>query len=97
MVVDHPQHRSCPGIEWAVGPIGLKLVILDEVDPGLAKCAGQGCRLLRPEADAGLDDGADQRPPLHTGKPAGTLDSEPRAGIGVGEGAGQPDVEQAQP
>ena len=53
-------------------------------------------RLLRREADARLDDGADQRPALDAGEPARALDAELRAGIGLGEGRRQAQVEQAQ-
>lgn len=96
MIVDDAHHRAGAGLERAGGAVGLQLVVLDEVDAGLAEGGDQGGGLPGIEADAGLDDGADQRPPLDAGKPPRAGDAEAHAGIGGGEARGQPQVEQAQ-
>jgi hypothetical protein len=77
--------------------VGLELVILDEVDPGL----DQGADLLggrfRREADARLDDRADDRTVEHARQPARAGDTELRPLIAVEKFGRQLQVDQPQP
>ena len=50
MVLDHPHDGARPRLERAMRPVGLKLVVLDEVDPGLAQHLDQIARSARAEA-----------------------------------------------
>ena len=59
--VDDAHHGPHALVEGAVRAVRLEFVVLDEVDPSFAQRVDQCRRLLRPEADARLDDGADQR------------------------------------
>ncbi len=54
-----------------MGRIGHQLVVLDEVDPRLAKLTDQGSGLLGRQADAWLDDGSDDRAPLDSSELVG--------------------------
>ena len=49
------------------------------------------------EADAGLDDGTDQRTPLHPGELAAARNAEARAAEGRGKRRRHGEIEQAQP
>ena len=73
----------------SAGPSACSSSSLMKSIPASHERPDQRRRLLGREADARLDDGADQRPPLDAGEPARALDAELRAGIGVGERAGQ--------
>src|SRR3546814_889760 len=97
VIVDDPHDRPRPLLEGAVGAVALKLVVLDEIDVRRGKRLDETGRLLRPEADAGLDDGSDQGTAPNVRKPACPLDAEGRAGIGVGEGGGQTDILDPEP
>ena len=96
VVVDHAHHRLDPPLQRRVRRVGHQLVVLDEVDPRLDQRPDQAGRLLGREADARLDDRADDRPALDAGQPSGPLDAELRAGVGLGEGGGQVEVDQLQ-
>ena len=76
MIVDDAHHGSYALVERAVRAVRLQLVVLDEVDPGLAEVLDHGGGRLGVEADARLDDGADQRPAVNVGEPARALDPE---------------------
>ena len=51
-------------VERADRAVRLQLVVLDEIDAGRAELGDERRRLLGVEADARLDDGADQRAAL---------------------------------
>src|SRR3954467_10339158 len=76
--VDDAHHGPDAFIEGAGWSLRLEFVALYAVDPGFAERLGQRRRVLRPEADARLDDGADQRACLDARKPAGGRDAESR-------------------
>jgi hypothetical protein len=76
MVLDHPHDGASAVIERAMRSVRLKLVVLDEVDPGLAQQLDQTGGLVRAEPDARLDDGPDQRPSLDPGEPPRSRHSE---------------------
>src|SRR3954468_7219756 len=82
MTVDHRHHRADALVEGAVRAVALELVVLDEVDAGLAQRRDDIGGLPRAEADAGLDDRADQWPSLDPGEAAGSRNAEFRAAIG---------------
>ena len=93
---EHRHHRLEPRVERRVGRVADQLVVLDEVDAGRAERIDQRGGLLRRQADARLDDGADQRPALHARLLARACDAEagpakPRAYVGR-----QVEIEQAQ-
>ena len=96
VIIDDAHHGADALVKRAMRSVGLKFVVLDEVDAGFAQSLGQGCCLVRPEADARLDDGADQRKVSDTGEAARSRNPEFRAGICVRECSGQTDVEEAQ-
>ena len=54
-------HRAGARVERAGRAVGLQLVVLDEVDAGLAEAGDELGRRLGVEPDARLDDGPDQR------------------------------------
>ena len=54
-------HRAGALVERAGRAVGLQLVVLDEVDAGVAELGDERRRRLGVEPDARLDDGADQR------------------------------------
>ena len=64
--------------------------------PASASSATSAAVAVGVEADARLDDGADQRPALDAGEPAGAVDAELRAGVGGGEGGRQAEIEQPE-
>ena len=94
----HAHHRVDALVERRVRRVGHQLVVLDEVDPrrgelsrpASAVCCGR-------QADAGLDDRADDRAVVDAGELPGAVDAELRAGIGVREGGRDFEVHQLQP
>ena len=96
MGVDDAHYGPHAIVKGAAGTVRLEFVVLDEVDPDFAQRLGQGRRVFRSQADARLDDGADQRAFLHAREPARAGDTEFRAGIAFRERVRQPQVEQAQ-
>ena len=96
VTIDDAHHGPGPIVKRAMRSIRLKFVVLDEVDASFAQGLGQGCCLVWPEADARLDDGADQRKVSDTGEASRSRNPEFRAGICVRECSGQTDVEEAQ-
>ena len=96
VIIDDAHHGPGPLVERAMRSVRLKLVVLDEVDAGFAQGLGQGGGLVGPEADARLDDGADQRKVSDTGEAPRSRNPEFRAGICLRERSGQADVEEAQ-
>src|SRR6478609_3133885 len=81
VIIDHPHHGFDTPVERTGRTVRLQFVILDEIDSCAAELIDQRSRFFRPEPDAGLDDGPDQRPALYAGKPARTLDAETRPRI----------------
>ena len=73
-------HRLHAVGERRVRRIRHQLVVLHEVDTGESEGADEVGGLPRREADARLDDRADDWPPLHGCEPARALDSELRPG-----------------
>jgi hypothetical protein len=96
MAPQNGRHRLDARFEGAVRAIGLQLVVLDEIDARRAQLVDQLRGLGGVEADAGLDDGADQRALVDAGKAAGAFNAEGGTGIGTGEGIRQLDVEKPQ-
>ena len=82
VIVDHAHNRFDPPLERTVRPVRLQFVVLDEVDAGPAELADQRRRFLGTEADARLDDRADQRSSVDTGKPPRSSNAKPRSRIG---------------
>ena len=81
--------------QWCIGWIGIELVIFDEVEPGQCELAHKLCELLCRQADAGLDNRADQRTPIHLGKLSRAFDAKAGAGVARGKGWRQLQIEQA--
>jgi hypothetical protein len=96
MLVQHRRHGLEPGVEGRVRRVGDQLVVLEEVDAGGAEIVYQRRRLRGGEADARLDDRADQRPARDAGEPPRAVDAELRVGEGRGVRLRQVEVEQAQ-
>ena len=67
MIVDHAHDGFDALVERARRTVRLQLVVFDEIDAGAAEVVDQRRSVLGTEADTRLDDGADQRPPLHAG------------------------------
>ena len=86
LAVDHGHGQRDAIIERAGGSICLQLIILDEVNAGLAKLRHDVCSVLGAESDRGFDDGADQRSLQHASKRARSRDTKCRAGIGLRKG-----------
>ena len=76
MLVRDPHNRRDSLGERVVRAIGLKLVLLDEVDSTFSKLADHRGRLFGTEAYAWLNDGANQRTRLEPGQVAGPRDAE---------------------
>ena len=83
--VDLAHHRADPLLERAMSAVGLELVVFDEVDAAVYQLAHFGGGLFGVESDAGLDDGADQRPARHPSQSPRALDAESWARVGGGE------------
>jgi hypothetical protein len=96
LCLDHAHHRADALVEGAIRAVRLELVILDEIDAGLAELLHDCGRRFGIEAHARLDDSADQWPPLHARELTCAVDTEERAGVGLGEGRRHPNVEQPQ-
>ena len=86
VAVDDRHHRPGALLERAVRPVGLQLVVLDEIDAASGEDLDQRRGALRGQADARLDDGADQRPGRDARQAAGAVDAELRALVARGEG-----------
>jgi hypothetical protein len=71
--------------ERRIGGARQLLVVLDEVDAGLDQVLHQFRRLVRAQAQRGLDDGADDGAVLHTRQPAASGDAELRPGMRAAE------------
>jgi len=95
VAIDLRHHRPRPSLERAGVSVGLKLVVLDEVDVARGEEIDQFRRALGAETDAGLDDGADQRACGDAREPGRPGDAELVPGVAVGEGRRQVDVEDA--
>ena len=92
--VDLAHHRAGAGLEGRVAIVGLQLVVLDEIDAGGGEGFDEDGDGLGVEADAGLDDGAEERAAFDAGEAAGSFDAEARAGIGRGEGERDAEIEE---
>ena len=90
---DRPQSP----LERRVRGISQKFVVLDEVDFGSAQRIDQPGGLLRRQADAGLDDAADHRPPEDARFLARARNAELRSGESRRVVGREVDIEQAQP
>ena len=95
-LVHRLHHRLDPVGERRMRRIGHQLVVLHEVDSGERQRADEVGRLPRGEADARLDDRADDRPALHAGEPPRALDPELRTGELGGELRRQNHVEELE-
>ena len=83
--------------ERRIGRIGVELIVFDEVEAGQCEVAHQLAKLLCGQADAGLDDRADQRTPIDLGELTRAFDSEAGARIALGKGLRKLQIEQADP
>ena len=63
VAVDHRHDRLDPGLERRIGRVAHQLVVLDEVDVGLAERVDERRRVLGGEPDGRLDDRADSGRP----------------------------------
>ena len=96
--IGHPpdlrhDRRDAPG-QRSVRRVGLQFVVLDEVESGRCEIAHELAQCLGGQSDAGLDDGADQRPAVHLRQVARALDAEAGARITLGERLRQLQVHQ---
>jgi hypothetical protein len=96
LIVDDAHHGPRTPLERAARPVGLQFIVLDKIDPRIDERAHEVGRFLRPETDAWLDDGADQRPVPYVRQASRALDPELRAGISVAKGSRQPDIQDTQ-
>ena len=76
--MQHRHDRRQPRSKGLVRRIGHQLIVLDEVNPRCAQRIHQLRRLRGTQTDAGLDNRAHQRTPLHTRQLARALDAKRR-------------------
>ena len=86
LVLEDQRHDRLHALgERRIGRAHQLLVVLDEVDAGVDQLADHLGRLVRPQPQRRLDDGADDRPPLDAGQPPAAVDAELRSGMGAAE------------
>ena len=77
-----------------MGPVGLQLVVLDEVDAGLDEFTHDFRQFLGAEPDAGLDNRADHHAGVAAHELARAREPERRAGVAIGERPGEVQVHE---
>jgi len=97
VLVQDTQDGGSALIEWAVRTVRLQIVVFDEIDAGFGEDFDLRRGLLRRHAHAGLDDGADQRPPKDSREAARSCNAELRTLIGGEESRRQRHVQQLEP
>ena len=92
---DHRHDRLDARLQRRIGRRHQLLVVLHEIHAGVDDIPDQRRRLMRAQAQGGLDDGADDRPVVNPGQPARSGHAELRTGPGLSEGLGQLHVDDA--
>lgn len=95
MAVERSHHGRDPGVERCEDRVRAELIILDEVDAALGEFRDDLRSLLRQQADARLDDGADGGEPVEPEALTRPRDAETRAREGGDEFGRQIDIQQA--
>ena len=83
MLPDDAEDRGRALLKRAMGSIRLQFVVFDEVDAGFDQGAHLGCSFFWAHPHARFDDGADERPVFHAGKPARACDPKLRPLVAI--------------